>query len=182
MIRKINVMALAAIAAGAIGLSACSSKSEQKTEDTPIFTEEVSEISTTPASNDYAAIFADPAKQSEVATDSTYAVTASGLKYIVLREGDGVAPGATDQVTVHYEGKLLDGTIFDSSYMRGEPTSFPLNAVIPGWTEGLQLMKTNGKTVFYIPSNLAYGERGAGGQIPPNSDLIFTVELINVEK
>ena len=99
---------------------------------------------------------------------------------MMLREGDGRSPKATDEVTVHYRGQLIDGTVFDSSYDRGEPAAFPLNRVIPGWTEGLQLMKENGKAVFYIPSNLAYGEQGAPGAIPPNSDLIFTVELIKV--
>lgn len=106
--------------------------------------------------------------------------TASGLQYVVEKEGEGASPAATDEVTVHYTGRLLDGTVFDSSVNRGEPATFPLNRVIPGWTEGLQLMKENGKAVFYIPSALAYGEQGAPGAIPPNSDLIFTVELIKV--
>lgn len=106
--------------------------------------------------------------------------TASGLQYVVEKEGEGTSPAATDEVTVHYTGRLLDGTVFDSSVNRGEPATFPLNRVIPGWTEGLQLMKENGKAVFYIPSALAYGEQGAPGAIPPNSDLIFTVELIKV--
>lgn len=106
--------------------------------------------------------------------------TASGLQYVVEKEGTGAQPDAEDEVTVHYTGRLLDGTVFDSSVNRGEPATFPLNRVIPGWTEGLQLMKENGKAVFYIPSNLAYGEQGAPGAIPPNSDLIFTVELIKV--
>lgn len=125
-------------------------------------------------------IFANPDLKSDTPTDSTYAVTDTGLKYMMLREGTGKSPNATDKVTVMYEGQLTDGTVFDSSYQRGEPATFPLNRVIPGWTEGLQLMKEGGKAVFYIPSNLAYGEQGAGGMIPPNSDLIFTVELINV--
>ena len=108
-------------------------------------------------------------------------MTESGLKYMILREGQGKSPKASDEVTVHYQGKLLDGTEFDSSYSRGEPAAFPLNAVIPGWTEGLQLMKEGGKAVFYIPSKLGYGPTGTpGGPIPPNADLIFTVELISV--
>ncbi|WP_417320205.1 FKBP-type peptidyl-prolyl cis-trans isomerase [Emcibacter sp.] len=107
-------------------------------------------------------------------------VTASGLQYKVLLEGTGKSPAATDTVTVHYEGTLTDGTKFDSSYDRGTPASFPLNRVIRGWTEGLQLMKEGGKYKFFIPSDLAYGPQGAGGVIGPNEDLIFTVELIRV--
>lgn len=113
--------------------------------------------------------------------NSGYKTTPSGLKYVTVVEGTGASPKATDIVTVHYTGRLLDGTVFDSSVERGEPTSFPLQAVIKGWTEGLQLMKTGGKTVFYIPSNLAYGEMGTpGGPIGPNSDLIFEVELLGI--
>jgi FKBP-type peptidyl-prolyl cis-trans isomerase len=84
-------------------------------------------------------------------------------------------------VTVHYTGKLISGKVFDSSVKRGQPTTFPLNRVIPGWTEGLQLMKMGGKWVFYIPSDLAYGTRGAGGAIPPNATLIFEVELLEIK-
>ena len=106
--------------------------------------------------------------------------TGSGLKYIVNLEGTGKSPKATDNVTVHYTGKFLDGKVFDSSVERGQPTSFGLNQVIPGWTEGLQLMKEGGKTTFFIPYNLAYGEQGYPGAIPPKSDLIFEVELIKI--
>ncbi len=106
--------------------------------------------------------------------------TPSGLKYIVLKEGTGAMPLATSNVKVHYTGMLLDGKIFDSSVQRGEPIDFPLNQVIKGWTEGVQLMKEGAKYKFYIPSNLAYGERGAGGVIPPNADLIFEVELLKI--
>lgn len=107
--------------------------------------------------------------------------TASGLKYEVIKEGTGASPEATDMVTVHYEGTLLDGTKFDSSYDRGQPAEFPLNRVIAGWTEGVQLMKEGATYKFLIPSALAYGERGTpGGPIGPNEDLIFTVELIRV--
>ena len=110
-----------------------------------------------------------------------YATTPTGLKYVTVVEGTGATPTASDIVTVHYTGRLLDGTVFDSSVERGEPAAFPLQAVIKGWTEGLQLMKEGGKTVFYIPSELAYGEMGTpGGPIGPNSDLIFEVELIKV--
>ena len=106
--------------------------------------------------------------------------TASGLQYVVEKEGTGKQPKATDNVTVHYTGRLLDGKIFDSSVSRGEPATFPLNRVIPGWTEGLQLMKEGAKYVFFIPSDLAYGAQGAGRDIPPHSTLIFEVELIKV--
>jgi FKBP-type peptidyl-prolyl cis-trans isomerase len=107
--------------------------------------------------------------------------TASGLQYEILSPGKGTAkPTATDNVTVHYKGTSLDGKEFDSSYSRGEPTSFPLNGVIPGWTEGVQLMTEGAKYKFYIPSNLAYGENGAGGSIGPNETLIFEVELIKI--
>ncbi len=103
----------------------------------------------------------------------------SGLQYKVLNEGSGNSPLATDKVTVHYKGMLLDGTVFDSSYERGESISFPLNGVIPGWTEGLQLMKTGGKSILYIPPELGYGDRDMG-PIPPGSTLIFEVELISI--
>lgn len=106
--------------------------------------------------------------------------TKSGLQYEVLTEGTGKSPKATDTVRCHYEGQLLDGTVFDSSYKRGEPADFGLNQVIPGWTEGVQLMKEGAKYRFYIPYLLAYGERGAGASIPPYSTLIFDVELIKV--
>ena len=106
--------------------------------------------------------------------------TKSGLQYEVLTEGTGKSPKATDTVRCHYEGRLLDGTVFDSSYKRGEPADFGLNQVIPGWTEGVQLMKEGAKFRFHIPYLLACGERGAGAQIPPYSTLVFDVELIKV--
>lgn len=109
-------------------------------------------------------------------------VTSSGLQYVVEKEGEGAQPTAEDEVTVHYTGRLLDGTVFDSSVNRGEPATFPLNRVIPGWTEGVQLMKEGAKYVFFIPSDLAYGPQGVPGAIPPHSTLIFEVELLKVVK
>lgn len=106
--------------------------------------------------------------------------TASGLQYMVLTEGNGKSPKATDQVKCHYEGMLIDGTLFDSSLQRGTPATFPLNRVIAGWTEGLQLMKEGSKFRFFIPFELGYGPQGAGASIPPYSTLIFDVELIEV--
>ncbi len=108
--------------------------------------------------------------------------TASGLQYVVEKEGTGAQPTAEDEVTVHYTGKLLNGQVFDSSVNRGEPATFPLNRVIPGWTEGVQLMKEGAKYTFFIPSDLAYGPQGVPGAIPPHSTLIFDVELIKVNK
>ena len=109
-------------------------------------------------------------------------VTESGLQYEVLQEGSGASPKATDNVKVHYRGTLLDGKEFDSSYSRGEPETFRLNEIIPGWTEGIQLMTPGAKYKFYMPPDLAYGARGAGGNvIGPNSALIFEVELLSIE-
>lgn len=106
--------------------------------------------------------------------------TKSGLQYEILTEGTGKQPKATDTVRCHYEGSLINGSVFDSSYKRGEPAEFGLNQVIPGWTEGVQLMKEGAKYRFYIPYLLGYGENGAGSSIPPYSTLIFDVELIKV--
>ena len=107
-------------------------------------------------------------------------VLPSGLQYQVLTAAEGRKPAATDQVKCHYEGRLTDGTVFDSSYRRGEPATFPLNGVIAGWTEGLQLMGEGSKFRFFIPYHLAYGERGAGASIPPYAALVFDVELLEV--
>lgn len=114
--------------------------------------------------------------------DAKVQETPSGLQYVVEKEGTGAQPTAEDEVTVHYTGRLLDGTVFDSSVNRGEPATFPLNRVIPGWTEGVQLMKEGAKYTFFIPSDLAYGPQGIPGAIPPHSTLIFDVELIKVVK
>ena len=108
-------------------------------------------------------------------------VTETGLQYEVLTPALGIKPTPTDTVTCHYEGRLIDGTVFDRSYRRGEPASFPLQGVIRGWTEGLQLMSIGSKFRFFIPFDLAYGAQGAGGSIPPYAALIFDVELIGIE-
>lgn len=168
-----NVMAVAALVAG---MTACG-KQKPSSADTLAVDEMVAEVvaaqdSTADMSNYDAAYFE---------AGEGVSTTPTGLRYVTVVEGTGAAPTASDIVTVHYTGRLLDGTVFDSSVSRGEPAAFPLQAVIKGWTEGLQLMKEGGKTVFYIPSDLAYGEMGTpGGPIGPNSDLIFEVELIKV--
>ena len=109
-------------------------------------------------------------------------MTESGLQYKIVEEGAGDSPAAVDMATVHYRGTLIDGTQFDSSYDRGQPATFPVGGVIAGWTEALQLMKPGAKWQIVIPAGLAYGERGAGQDIGPNSTLLFDVELISVEK
>lgn len=121
-----------------------------------------------------AEFLAENSKKSGVVT------TASGLQYKVVTEGNGISPVETDLVQVHYHGTLINGEVFDSSVERGAPTSFALNQVIKGWTEGLQTMKEGGKTIFYIPSDIAYGARAVGDKIKPNSTLIFEVELLKV--
>jgi FKBP-type peptidyl-prolyl cis-trans isomerase len=118
--------------------------------------------------------------RNENAAKEGVTVTESGLQYSVITPTEGASPQATDQVTVHYRGTLIDGTEFDSSYSRGEPTSFALNQVIPGWTEGVQLMTVGSTYRFVIPPELAYGERGAGGSIGPFETLVFEVELISI--
>jgi FKBP-type peptidyl-prolyl cis-trans isomerase len=133
---------------------------------------------TTPEENSAAgtAFLAENTKKPNIVT------TTSGLQYEVLAKGKGtVSPSATDNVTVHYKGTTLDGTEFDSSYSRGAPASFPLNRVIAGWTEGVQLMKEGDKFRFFIPADLAYGSEGAGRLIGPNATLIFEVELIKIQ-
>ena len=117
----------------------------------------------------------------ENATKPGVSTTSSGLQYKVLKEGTGRSPKATDVVVVNYRGTLINGKEFDSSYKSGKPIEFPLNRVIPGWTEGVQLMKEGAKYEFYIPPNLAYGSRGAGGVICPDETLIFEVELLKVK-
>lgn len=107
--------------------------------------------------------------------------TSSGLQYKIIKDGNGQTPKTTDTVTVNYRGTLIDGTEFDSSYKRGEPASFPLNGVIPGWTEALQMMKVGSKWQLFLPSAIAYGERGSGRGIGPNAALVFEVELLSVK-
>ena len=116
----------------------------------------------------------------KMAKDPSVKATGSGLMYKVIKEGSGRKPKATDKVYCHYEGSFPNGQVFDSSYKRGEPIEFGLNQVIPGWTEGLQLMSEGAKYRFFIPARLAYGERGAPGAIPPNAALIFEVELLKI--
>lgn len=179
--KKTGIAAALLAAATLFTMTSCSSKKSEGKADSdtatpPAFEEAAPEESLDSIST----IFHNPEKKSETPTDSTYAQTASGLKYMVIKEGTGKAPGAADEVTVHYTGQLTDGTVFDSSVTRGEPATFPLDRVIPGWTEGLQLMKEGGKAIFYIPSALGYGEAGAPPTIPGNADLVFTVELIKV--
>ena len=124
---------------------------------------------------DGAAFLAENAQREGVVT------LPSGLQYEVLVEGDGASPGPTDRVVTHYHGTLIDGTVFDSSVQRGEPASFPVNGVIAGWTEALQLMQVGAKWRLAIPPDLAYGERGSGTQIGPNETLVFEVELLEVQ-
>lgn len=119
--------------------------------------------------------FAENGKKAGVKT------TASGLQYEVLKEGSGAHPKASDTVTVNYKGTLLDGTVFDSSYERGQPATFRLDQVIPGWTEGVQLMTVGSKYKLYVPGKLGYGEHGAGGKIGPNETLVFEVELLSIK-
>lgn len=178
--KKSIILTIALGAVMTVGVAACSgsSKSSEAESDTLEIVDDIPVAER----DSLAKIFDDTTRKSEVATDTTYAVTGSGLKYMILKEGSGKQPTSTSSVTVHYTGQLTTGYVFDSSITRGEPATFPLNRVIPGWTEGLQLMKEGGEAVFYIPGNLAYGPNGmpqAG--IGPNEDLIFTVQLISVE-
>ena len=171
--------------AAALGLTACDSKPDGASNDATTSTSGTGD-SAGGSSNagDTASGEGKPTKtgpRDETAKPQTK-TTASGLKYTVLQKGTGkVNPKATDKVTVHYHGTLLNGTVFDSSVDRKEPATFPLNRVIPGWTEGVQLMVVGDKFRFEIPSDLAYGERSPSAAIPPNSTLVFEVELLGIE-
>lgn len=191
MRKNIIKSATAATAAAALCvmvLAGCGNSKKSAETSAEVDTLEVAEVPAQPGKTvmPYNAEFftneANKAAATSVA-DSTWVETASGLKYAVIKEGAGRQPAATDVVTVNYAGQLtdLDATEFDSSYARKEPAQFPLNKVIKGWTEGLQLMKEGAVYEFYIPADLAYGESGAGGMIPPNAPLIFQVELISVD-
>lgn len=179
---RFKFVTLGAAALLVAGFSSCKSDKSNSTDTADTIVEEVIDDSLeAPADTAYLGSFFDnAANKSTTPSDSTYMETATGIKYVVVKDGTGASPKASDSVTVHYTGKLTDGTVFDSSISRGEPATFPLTQVIPGWTEGLQLMKTGGKTIFYIPSNLGYGEQGVPGTIPPNSPLIFEVELLSI--
>lgn len=173
MNKTLIVCAAAAMLAGA---TACSN-SKQASETTDTAAEATENVNLSPAEANLKAgeeFLAENGKRPEVVT------TESGLQYEVLTEGNGIKPTVDDAVTVHYTGKLIDGTVFDSSIERGEPITFGVTQVIPGWVEALQLMSVGSKWRLYIPSDLAYGSRGAGGVIGPNSTLIFDVELLEV--
>ena len=170
--KKALVIAMAALFI--TGLSSCSNStsSEQTTEETTLdYGQQIKDNKT---------LGREFLEQN--AKNDSVVQTKSGLQYMVLKEGNGAKPGPTDKVTVHYTGRLLDGTVFDSSVEGGEPVTFPLDKVIPGWTEGLQLMSEGSEYRLFIPSELAYGSKGAGNDILPNSTLIFDVKLIKVEK
>jgi len=170
--------------ATAIGLTACDSKSDSGTSASK--TESADGTATTGGSNaeGSGAEAGKPTKSGprDEAAKPEAKTTASGLKYTVLKKGEGkVNPKATDRVTVHYHGTLLNGTVFDSSVDRGQPATFGLNQVIPGWTEGVQLMVVGDKFKFEIPANLAYGAQSPSPTIPPNSTLVFEVELLGIQ-
>ena len=175
--KKNNIFAcIAASALVLLGIASCGNAKTEQQDSAFLETAKVD----TPAVDSALTEVADSLKDDAKPGEDGYVTTASGLKYKVIKEGTGRKPSATDIVKVNYEGKLLDGTVFDSSYKRGEPIEFPLNRVIQGWTEGLQLMKEGSIYELYIPYNLAYGPDGAG-PIPPKADLIFKVELLEVK-
>lgn len=188
---KKQIAAMAGAALILFGMSACAGKEKAQEAAAEVaeeggfsesaVPENAPEVET-PAVDPVETVEVVEADAPEAPAANPYTTTASGLKYRVIKAGKGAKPKASDTVKVNYEGKLTDGTVFDSSYQRGEPISFPLQGVIPGWTEGVQLMPVGSVYEFYIPYNLAYGERGIPGAIPPKADLIFTVELLEIQK
>lgn len=180
---KVKFLALGLFAFGLLGLGSCKGAAKGES-DSDTIVDVAEEYEAAPVLSEKQlsvsdSVFAAVKGREKLIADTAVYTTPSGLRYMVLKKGDGAAPAATDRVKVHYTGTLPNGTVFDSSVERGEPITFGLNQVIPGWTEGLQLMQEGGKTVFYIPSNLAYGPRDMG-TIGPNQDLVFEVELIEV--
>lgn len=179
-----RLTALSALAASLLALAACNNndngfKANDSTAASAPAT--ASAAAPAPAAVENDAADAGKAFLAENRNKEGVQTTASGLQYTVNKEGSGKQPTAADVVSVHYEGRLIDGTVFDASRKHGDqPVTFPLGGVIPGWTEGVQLMKEGAHYTFFIPAELAYGENGVPGAIPPNSTLIFDVELIKV--
>lgn len=154
---------------------------EVSAEDLKAAFEEMNELLQSRQAEEIKALTAEGEKfLADNATRDEVTVTDTGLQYEILSEGDGAKPFAASKVRTHYHGTLMDGTVFDSSYERGEPAEFPVNGVIPGWTEALQLMPVGSKWRLYVPHNLAYGEHGAGDRIAPFSTLVFDVELLDI--
>lgn len=188
MLKRSTIVGMGACAFILLGFAACGNKAsdaavtDSLTPDSAIVdTQAVEDTAVTLDSALAEAV--DSIKDGAQPGDDGYVTTPSGLKYKVLRKGTGATPNAKSIVKVNYEGKLAsDGIVFDSSYQKGEPIDFAVGGVIPGWTEGLQLMQEGAEYEFYIPSNLGYGESGTPrGEIPPNADLIFKVELLQVK-
>lgn len=181
--KKTYMMAAAALATVAfLALPSCGNKEKGNAADSTVVAVEETVAADSVMASKYTQVFLSEANKAEVSDTAHYVQTPSGLRYIMLKEGTGKQPTETSTVTVNYTGNLVDGTVFDSSISTGSPATFPLNAVIAGWTEGVQLMKEGGKAVFYIPYNLAYGEKGyPGSPIGPKADLVFEIELLKVE-
>ena len=155
-------------------VAGCADRPEPEPAEPPDAADPATEDAVVAAPTDGAAFLEQNGQREEVVT------LPSGLQYEVLAEGDGATPGPTSMVTTHYHGTLIDGSVFDSSVRRGQPASFPVNGVIAGWTEALQLMQVGDKWRLFVPPELAYGDRGAGGVIGPGATLIFEVELLEV--
>lgn len=178
---KLKSFRMAAVVAVLFGMMSCGSKvNTAELSDSPSVDTAAEILDSNVALDSALTQMADSVTADAKPGPDGYITTPSGLKYKVIKKGSGRTPTAADVVNVDYEGKLVDGTVFDSSYQRGESIEFPLNRVIAGWTEGLQLMQEGAEYEFYIPYQLAYGEQGSG-PIPPKSDLIFKVELHQVK-